>query len=330
MALLTDNQLIESINKSIAVLIECGVEDNLQEAASYLISHGGKRLRPMMCIRSAQSINENVQIDRLLYQSVAIEFIHAFSLIHDDIIDCDAIRHGIDTTHIKYGEATAINAGDLLLNRAYETISSGPYDAQMLRDLIINTSATTRHLSDGQQKDINMEKIPLDRITEADYIQMVRMKTGSLFALSAWSGGLIANATPMEMNSLYQFGMDYGIAFQIGDDLLSITSNDKTFGKTVGNDIRRGKRTLISIKASQMLFDKERDLFINNMGNENMTDNDFKFICDILKERKILSYVESVMEDYIQSALSYLSVLDDSISKSMLIKMTNDIMTRDH
>lgn len=218
------------------------------EAMRYSLFAGGKRIRPILCLAAGEAIDNRAEVvERLLPIACALEFIHTYSLIHDDLpaMDNDTLRRGKPTNHILYGEAEAILAGDGLLTLAFQLLSrSGEHLIPAERRLqiieIIATGAGPLGMVGGQALDIKSEKTEIDLVR----LQTIhRAKTGALITSSLLAGALAAGATSDELTTLTQYGEKIGLAFQIVDDILNVTSTTEELGKAAGSDANRGKAT---------------------------------------------------------------------------------------
>ncbi|HXW99076.1 MAG TPA: polyprenyl synthetase family protein, partial [Methanomicrobiales archaeon] len=220
----------------------------LAKASAHLLTAGGKRLRPAMLFLSADSVKKGASFD-LMPAALAVELIHSFTLIHDDIMDQDAERRGVPTVHTLWDEPTAILAGDVLYAQAFEFLCRTPAtDSARVRSVSL-LAHTCAEICDGQHRDMSFGSI--DEVSEVEYLEMVRKKTGSLYAAAASMGAILAGAKPMQADALYQFGLTTGIAFQIQDDLIDLTVPSSVSGKDRGSDLREGKKTIIAIKARE-------------------------------------------------------------------------------
>ncbi|MEO9308205.1 MAG: polyprenyl synthetase family protein [Nitrososphaera sp.] len=243
-----------------------GEPRELYSAASYLIEHGGKRLRPYMVIKSCQIVGGNKK--QAMAAAAAVEMVHNFTLVHDDIMDNDEMRHGVPTVHMRFGMPVGILAGDLLFSRAFETISN-PYfgkTASIGLNLVSTLAKACTDVCEGQTLDINMaksSKIP----SEDQYIKMIEKKTSSLFVASCAMGAISADKNDADVKRLSTFGRNLGIAFQIIDDLIGVTGDPKITKKPVGNDIREGKKSLPILMAIKKASKQERRIILKAFGN---------------------------------------------------------------
>lgn len=227
-------------------LLEHDNGTGLYKACAYSMTSPGKRLRPLITMLSCESAGG--QAEDTLYAGLAIEMIHTFSLIHDDLpaIDNDDMRRGMPTCHSKFGEPTAILAGDSLIFLAIETVFASGYATEIKMDLLgaIGDMCGMGGLVLGEYKDIMAEA---KDVTLNDVEQIYLNKTSRLFELSAYAGSRIAGAGQREITSLRHYGRELGLAFQAIDDILDITSTEDVMGKTVGGDMLKKKATIVRV-----------------------------------------------------------------------------------
>lgn len=252
-----------------------GSPDELYRAARHLIIHGGKRLRPYMVIKSCQILGGSAADARRA--ASAVEMVHNFTLLHDDIMDNDDVRHGVPTVHKRFGVPVAILAGDILFSKAYQTLAgrgggrgAGPDDPKRERqthELVSRLATACVDVCEGQMLDIKMaeaKRLP----SQKEYITMIGKKTAALFDVSCAMGAICAGAGASDVKNLSRFGRSLGIAFQITDDLMGVTGDSSVTKKPVGNDIREGKKSLpilMAIKASSGT--KHRRTISSALGN---------------------------------------------------------------
>ena len=216
----------------------------LYEPIEYMISIGGKRLRPELCLLTYNLFSD--KIDKpVLYPALALEIFHGFTLIHDDIMDQAELRRGQQTVYRKWNDNIAILSGDVMSIKAYELLAKCPVD--VLPQVLTLFSQTAAQVCEGQQYDMNFENIPY--ITMEDYISMISLKTAVLIACSAKMGALIAGADEKVSQALYDFAFNLGIAFQIQDDLFDTFGQGNVFGKKIGGDILNNKKTWLLVES---------------------------------------------------------------------------------
>lgn len=236
----------------------------LYEAAGHLMAHGGKRLRPYMVIQTCCMMGGRTE--DALAAAGAVEMIHNFSLVHDDIMDNDDTRHGVPTTHKKYGTSMAILAGDTLFSKAYSTLSGCGLPAEIRAALTASLAGACVDICEGQWMDISMGTDP-SIPPPSDYLSMIRKKTSALFEVSCSMGAVCARAEPPDVGRASSFGLNLGTAFQITDDLIGIIGDPGVTKKPVGNDIREGKKSLPILMALESAGEGERSAIMRAFGN---------------------------------------------------------------
>jgi len=236
-----------------------GPERQLVEAMRYSTLGGGKRIRPFLVVEAAKLFE--VSSRSSLRTAAAVEMVHCYSLVHDDLpaMDDDNLRRGQATCHIKYDEATAILAGDALLTKAFEVLADPEthQDATVRSELVLALAkaAGDNGMVGGQMLDLVAEDHDLD-VPEITRLQ--RMKTGELIAVSCESGGILGKASPSARHALHAYAHDIGLAFQIADDLLDIEGSEEEVGKKTGKDEAAGKATFVSLLGVERARDQAR------------------------------------------------------------------------
>ncbi len=232
------------VEKGILTLNLKGDPVELYDPIEYIISIGGKRLRPKMSLMTFNLFSDKID-NTILYPALAMEIFHGFTLIHDDIMDDAPLRRSQITVHKRWNNNVAILAGDVMCIKSYQYISQCP--PQYLKKLLVIFSRTAAQVCEGQQIDMNFESAPY--ITLEDYTDMIGLKTAVLIACSAKLGAIIAGADDKIADSLYNYGYQLGLAFQIKDDYLDSYGNTQTFGKAIGGDILCNKKTWLMVEA---------------------------------------------------------------------------------
>ncbi len=272
-----------------------GNPQNLYDPLNYILSLGGKRLRPVLTLISAKMFGEINQA--VLAAASSIEIFHNFSLIHDDIMDQAPLRRGKETVHIKWNEATAILSGDLMLVKAYEQlVKSGAHSLQQKLELFNKTAA---EVCEGQQIDMNFEL--QNDVSEEEYIEMIRLKTAVLLAASLKMGAIINNAHESDADLLYKYGENIGIGFQLMDDILDAFGDPETFGKQVGGDIISNKKTYLLIQLKKAVendqIDNEKLHYWLGLKEFNQEEK-VKSIIDLYLKYQIKQKAEEKMNEY--------------------------------
>ncbi len=219
---------------------------SLYEPNEYILRLGGKRIRPVLCLMGNELVDEIK--DDSWHVATAIELFHNFTLIHDDIMDKAPLRRGMETVHVKFGDNTALLAGDVMLIKAYEYLSK--IDTGYLHPILYLFNQTAREVCEGQQMDMDFEKA--ENVGLDEYLKMIELKTSVLLAASLKMGTILAGAGQRNQDLMYEFGKKLGIAFQLQDDYLDAFGDPQKFGKQVGGDILANKKTFLLIHALEV------------------------------------------------------------------------------
>ncbi len=274
----------------------------LYDSAQYILQLGGKRVRPV-CVLMGNELFDEINPDAFEV-ATAIELFHNFSLIHDDIMDKAPLRRGMETVHTKYGESTALLAGDVMLVQAYDYLNKikGDY----LQKIIHVFNETAKAVCEGQQLDMDFEKrtsVSLD-----EYMNMITLKTSVLLAASLQLGAILGGSGLGNQQHLYEFGKNLGIAFQVQDDYLDAFGDPDKFGKQVGGDILANKKTFLMIHAMEVATDlqkKELAGLMSDAANVNKEEK-IKKVLTIFRDCKVGEWAKELKEKYLQTALQHL------------------------
>lgn len=300
-----------------------GNPKKLYDAAGHLIVNGGKRLRPYMVIRSCQILKGRAS--NAMPAASAVEMVHNFSLVHDDIMDNDEMRHGVPTVHKKFGMPLAILAGDVLFSKAFQVITDSKLSSNATTQLVSRLSKACVDICEGQLLDVKMaeeKKIP----SQAEYITMIGKKTAALFDVSCAMGAICATNKPKDIANLSDFGKNLGIAFQITDDLIGVMGDPKITKKPVGNDLREGKKSLPILMAIKSAKGKDKKIILKAFGNSKIPKKDLSKAVDVIRNlgieenvrKQALKYAEKAeksLEHYSGSAKTELITLLDFVVK---------------
>ena len=286
------------VNNSLKNLKIPDTPNYLYSPIRYAIDAKGKRFRPILVHLAGRA--GKIDLDVLMNISLAIELLHNFTLVHDDIMDNDTVRHGKMTIHEKWDSSTAILAGDGIYTLAQIILNDIPNNVNAVSRYF---NSTTLEICEGQALDKEFENDL--SITEEMYMDMVEKKTGALLGASAVLPAIYNGEKTKTLESYEQYGRCLGIAFQIHDDLLEVTADKKTMGKSLGSDIAEGKQTIMAIKARKKFPDQWNKLIENPNKPES-----FKNICMFFKETGIIEETRSIASSYFNSSLEYLKNLD--------------------
>ena len=239
----TSSELLEKINHHVASLGFSRAPYQLYEPISYVLSMGGKRIRPVLMLMAYNLYRED--IDKILGPATGIEVYHNHTLLHDDLMDRADRRRGKETVHKVWGDNAAILSGDAMLLLAYRYMLQCPETCvEQVTSLFTETAI---EICEGQQMDMEFEQ--RRDVAEEEYLEMIRLKTSVLLAASLKIGAILGGATPEDAQRLYEFGQNMGLAFQLKDDLLDVYGDVAVFGKNIGGDILCNKKTFLLIKA---------------------------------------------------------------------------------
>ena len=225
---------------------------NLYQPVQYILNLGGKRLRPVLTLMTAEIFKASY--NNALNAALSIEVFHNFSLVHDDIMDDAPLRRGKQTVHEKWDVNTGILSGDAMLIMAYQLFEN--YDAITFQALAKVFSKTALEVCEGQQYDVDFET--RTDVTIAEYLKMIEYKTAVLVGAAMKMGAIVAGASVKDQNDIYEFGKNLGMAFQLQDDYLDAFGDPKTFGKQVGGDIIENKKTYLYLKALEFLNENDK------------------------------------------------------------------------
>lgn len=318
-------QMSDELSKPIESYIEDELPANLIEAARQYPYAGGKRMRPAMVIAACRAVGGDGQ--KAVPLAVAIEYIHNFTLIHDDLMDGDEKRRGMTTSHVKYGMPTAVLAGDALFAKAFQIIADLDVDGETVKEILRVVSKSVWDLARGQQMDINNENGA--EVTMDEYIETIRLKTSVLFAAGAAGGAMIGGASREVVDAVHGYAMNLGVAFQMYDDILGIVGDPAVTGKSSGNDIRKGKSTVIVCHALKNIADRADLLvFRDTLGKTDATDAEIDEVRSILRRACSLDYAIETAEGYINEAIDCLDALEPSEDKDFMIALAEYTMTR--
>jgi len=292
-----------------------GNPTQLYDAASYLIVNGGKRLRPFMVMKSCEILGGKLK--DAMPAACAVEMIHNFTLVHDDIMDNDEMRHGVPTVHKKFGIPIAILAGDVLFSKAYQILSNSNLPSKATNELVSRLAKACVDVCEGQLLDIKMaesKKIP----SQANYIKMIEKKTSSLFDVSCSMGAICAKAKQSDITKLSAFGRNLGIAFQITDDLIGVLGDPRMTKKPVGNDLREGKKSLPIVLAITKSKGNDKKIILKTFGNAKATKRDIEKAVESIRALGIEKIVRKQALLYSDKAQNSLNNYSGSAKKELL------------
>ncbi|WP_291961293.1 polyprenyl synthetase family protein [Maribacter sp.] len=297
---------------------------NLYEPITYILGLGGKRLRPVLVLMTAEIFDADFK--EALDAAVAIEVFHNFSLVHDDIMDDAPVRRGQTTVHEKWDINTGILSGDAMLIMAYQLFEN--YEPNVFRDLAKLFSKTALEVCEGQQYDVDFET--RDDVMLPEYLKMIEFKTAVLVAAALKMGAIVAGASEKAQEQMYNFGLNLGIAFQLQDDYLDVFGDPETFGKQVGGDIIENKKTYLYLKAlnsgSEMMV-KELEHLYSIQPKE--ADAKIKAVRSIFEKTEADNATKMAISDYTAKAFEVLEEMDIvEENKNLLREFGKNLMNR--
>ena len=306
--------------------IEEALSDNLNpyldlvsDVAGHILFSGGKRLRPLLMVLSARMCSYNGNYEKTF--STALEYLHTATLLHDDLVDGATLRRGKTVAHATWGNSITVLVGDYLLARAL-SISAGTGRLRVVQVL----AELTENMSQGEVHQL-MRKGDV-KLTEDEYLVVIRRKTAVLFKAACQVSAIIADAPEDKEKALSEYGFNLGIAFQMADDLFDYTLQTSDFGKEVGADLREGKLTLPVIYALKQANSSDRDLMIKIIRNPDFTADDFKTLLDLLVNYGGIDYTQETAASYIDTAKNALALFEPSPTKETMLDIADYALQR--
>jgi geranylgeranyl diphosphate synthase type I len=314
---------LESVAQEIDLMIDRYFIDKvgeLNKASAHLLAAGGKRLRPAVVMLAADAVKRGSSQD-IIQAALALELTHTFTLIHDDIMDADNLRRGVQTVHTKWDMPTGILAGDVLYARAFEFICLAKAQDNAKVRAVSMLARACADICEGQHMDMSFAH--RNDVDEYEYLEMVKKKTGVLYAAAAGIGAILAGSTAHQAKSLYLFGLNTGIAFQIQDDLIDLLTPAEKSGKDRASDLREGKQTLIMIKA------REKGIDLLPYKRE-LTDAEIDAVIKELNDKGVIADVKKVAADLVSASNKHLSLLPPSKERELLMEIGEFFVTRSY
>lgn len=321
----TQSELKKLVNKAILNLSYNEEAEKLNDPVKYILSIGGKRLRPVLALMACNLFND--KIDEAVIPAMGLEVFHNFTLVHDDIMDHAPVRRNLPTVHSKWNLNQAVLSGDVMAFIANECFLQTPPQYLLKVFKVFNKAAI--EVCVGQQLDIDYEKATI--VSHEEYLRMIELKTAVLLAASAKIGAIIGGADDKDSDLLYEFGRNLGLAFQIQDDLLDIYGDVKVFGKIVGGDIISNKKTFMLVKALEIAsIEQAKQLHEQFALKEFDPEIKVKKVVDLYDQLNIKNISERLATDYINTAFSLLEkigVINER--KAELVNIGNSLIGRD-
>jgi len=320
----TQDELLKLINTALNQVDLQKKPVKLYDPIHYVLSIGGKRLRPILCLMACELYDES--IEKALQPALALEIFHNFTLLHDDIMDKAEKRRNMDCVHIKWNENVAILSGDAMQLLSYQILNQLP--EKQLKNCLSIFTKTAIEVCEGQQYDMDFET--QETVDLKEYMEMIRLKTAVLLAASLKMGAIIGGASEEDADHLYQFGIETGFAFQLKDDLLDVYGDTKTFGKKIGGDILCNKKTFLLIqalnKADQATLKKLR-YWIEK--TDFIPEEKIKAVVEIYDQLNIKDICLCEMEKHQKMAFESLNKISvPEARKKALTELANELMDR--
>jgi len=320
----TFNELQTQIQDRIDTLEFSTPPEGLFEPMKYILSIGGKRLRPILVLMAANLYKND--LEKIYLPAIGIEVFHNFTLLHDDVMDNAPIRRNMSTVHEKWNSNVAILSGDAMSIKAYQFIVS--CENQHLRSVLEVFNQTALEVCEGQQFDMEFEDRTDVRVEE--YLNMIRLKTAVLLGGSLKMGAIMGNADADDAEALYQFGLNLGMAFQLQDDMLDTFGDEAVFGKKIGGDILCNKKTFLLIKAQELANAKTKAELLQWMSLEDYNPEEkIAAVKNIYEELNVRDLAQIEIDKYFELCLDYLaSVKVDEEKKENLTLLVKRLINR--
>lgn len=316
-------KLQQELEQSISETAWGANPESLYEPIQYIMSLGGKRLRPMLTLMSYSLFKPDA--DKIVPYAVAVEGFHNFTLMHDDIMDKAPLRRGMKTVHEKWNVNTAILSGDVMLVKVYEVLTR--LEPKILKEALVLFNSCATEVCEGQQWDMEFET--MKSVSTPEYLEMIRQKTAVLLGFSLEFGALLAGAKIKDRQALRDLGVNIGIGFQLNDDLLDVYGDKKTFGKQVGGDIIANKKTFLLIRALERAKGKDKAELLKWLNAKTFDKvKKVKAVTAVYDKLDIKAIAESEINNYFGKGLQNLGQLPASACRDSLGQFIMQLMKR--
>jgi geranylgeranyl diphosphate synthase, type II len=318
-----NNTLQQELETTIAETAWGAAPESLYEPIQYIMSLGGKRLRPMLMLMGYSLYKKDPE--NILPYAVAVEAFHNFTLMHDDIMDKAPLRRGMKTVHEKWNVNTAILSGDVMLVRVYDALAQ--LEPKVLKEALPLFNKCAAEVCEGQQWDMEFET--MKSVSTEQYLAMIRQKTAVLLGFSLEFGALLAGANKKNRDVLRTLGVNIGIGFQLNDDLLDVYGDKKTFGKQVGGDIIANKKTFLLIRALERAKGKDKTELQKWLTARTFDKvKKVKAMTALYDKLEIKAITEAEINNYFAKGLQSLAQLPASASRDALGELIMQLMKR--
>ncbi|MCL5035032.1 MAG: polyprenyl synthetase family protein [Bacteroidetes bacterium] len=312
------SEVEKELRNSLVLVSNSPLKDNIE----YVFSMGGKRVRPLLTIFAAEAVGECS--DDAMRAAVAIEILHNFTLVHDDIMDNADTRRGKSTVHITSGVNTAILVGDLMIALAYDCVEK--CDTKNLQGIMRIFNEGVKEVCNGQALDESLSKCTGGSMPQ--YMEMISKKTGALLMTAGKLGALLGGGSEAEIALLGDFGLNIGIAFQILDDMLDLEGDNDRFGKPRGLDIIERKKSYLFLKAQQLMDNNEFKVVSDAYNKTSVAEIDVLAVRDAYQKSGTFDAAKREVAEYTARALSSLNMLKESDGKDALVELANSLVQR--
>ncbi len=308
-------ELLKMVNEALEQLPYDRKPASLYDPIRYVLSLGGKRIRPVLMLMAYNLWKDDPE--RIMMQALGLETYHNFTLLHDDVMDNADMRRGHETVHKKWNANQAILSGDTMLLQAFERIES--CEADKLQEVFKVFLVTAYEIGEGQQFDVEFET--RNDVKEEEYIEMIRLKTSVLLACAVKIGAILAGASKEDADSIYKFGEQIGLAFQLQDDLLDVYGDPKVFGKNIGGDITSNKKTYMLINAVNRANAQQREELMRWIDAKTFDrEEKVKAVTRLYDEIGIRQLCEQKMEACYEIGLEHLAKVSVSDERKAILK----------
>ncbi|WP_027449097.1 polyprenyl synthetase family protein [Xylanibacter brevis] len=322
--MLNANDILKKVNAALDGMSYDRKPTSLYDPISYVLSLGGKRIRPVLMLLAYQLYKD--QPEDIMMPALGLETYHNYTLLHDDLMDNADLRRGHETVHKKWDANKAILSGDSMLVLAYQRMMQ--CDARHLQAVLEVFTETALEIGEGQEYDMTFET--RNDVTEDEYIEMIRLKTSVLLACATKIGAILADASEEDTYNLYKFGEQLGLAFQLQDDLLDVYGDPAVFGKAIGGDITSNKKTYMLINAVNRANDKQRSELMRWIeAKEFDREEKVRAVTALYDEIGIRQLCEEKINYYFTECRKYLAKVNVSDErKQLLLNYTDEMMKR--
>ncbi|MEW6653732.1 MAG: polyprenyl synthetase family protein [Bacteroidota bacterium] len=314
--------VVNEIDKKLGLQCKSRKPKSLYEPCSYILDGKGKRVRPFLVLVSAKAVGG--KFSKVYNAAVAVEILHNFTLVHDDIMDNSDKRRGRVTLHKKYDVNTAILAGDNLNALAFESLLKDC--KKNINEIVSTFTQGIVEVCEGQSLDKEFEI--RDNVTIKEYKEMIYKKTAALSQMCCKIGGQLAGGNKKEINALSEYGKNLGMAFQIQDDLLDIIGDEQEFGKITGSDLVEGKKTFLFLRAMQKTVGADKELLLKVISGKGIERSEIENYKNLYIRLGVLQDAKKEIERYTKLALSSLSILPNKEGQQLMNWLANVLINR--